>query len=701
MPSTEDRLRSSSPSQPYISPDTYLPEITWRAILLGAVLSIIFGATSAYLGLRVGLTVSASIPSAVIALMLFRSRTHPTILENNMVQTIASAGESIAAGVVFTVPALIFLGFDLDVLRTFLLALTGGVIGILFMIPLRRYLIIKEHGKLLYPEGTACAEILVAGQSGGVQAKNVFTGMGIAAGYKFCMGGDGGALKFWNGLPSWTLRWYPGSTLNAEVAPELLGIGYIIGYRTSALMVAGGVLSWLVLIPLVKFFGQGTSQAIFPATKAISVMTVDELYRDYVKYIGAGAVTAGGIFSMIRAMPSIISSFNASIRQLLESRSGQSASVLRTDRDIPITAVIAGSTLIVFFIWMLPQLQVNLISALLIVLFGFFFAVVSSRLTGQVGSSSCPNSGMAVATLIGTCLIFVVLGLTGEPKYFAMALSVGAIVCIASSNAGTTSQDLKTGFLLGATPIHQQTGLIIGVLTSVLVIGWTVVYLNKNFTTFEKLQLDATLSGPENSVFVPGPDGKLYIEVRVRNHLKLPDGKYLVNESDGSVQYREIAGIENLEAPQAKLMSVVIKGILDGKLPWDLILFGILTAVVMELCGVHSLPFAVGVYLSLSSTAPIFLGGLVRRLADKVYRRPADDAGETEGTLFSSGLIAGGALVGILVAGIVGAGLGQQFAIGEKWFPTFSQNKLVGLGMFGLLAFWLLRSAKSKSSGAR
>jgi uncharacterized oligopeptide transporter (OPT) family protein len=367
---------------------------------------------------------------------------------------------------------------------------------------------------------------------------------------------------------------------------------------------------------------------------------------------------------------------------------------LRTDRDIPINVVFAGSGLIVLFIWMLPQLQVNLVAAFLIVVFGFFFAVVSSRLTGEVGSSSCPNSGMAVATLIGTCLIFVVLGLTGDPKYFAMALSVGAIVCIASSNAGTTSQDLKTGFLVGATPIYQQTGLIIGVLTSVLVIGWTVIYLNRNFTTYERIQVNTLLSKPEKAPFVYGPDGKPYARVGVLNHPNLPDGKYLIDKGDGSVHYREIPGVENLQAPQAKLMSVVIKGILDQRLPWGLILYGILIAVVMELCGVHSLPFAVGVYLSLSSTTPIFLGGLVRKLADAIYRRTADDAGETEGTLFSSGLIAGGALMGIVIAGIVGAGLEPQFAIGQKWFPGLSQNRIIGLAVFGLLALWLLRSAK-------
>jgi len=698
VPPVENRIAESSPYQPFVSPSTQLPEITCRSVLLGAVLGIIFGATSAYLGLRVGLTVSASIPSAVVAMLLFRSRTHSTILENNIVQTIASAGESIAAGVVFTVPAMIFLGFDLEVLRTFLLALSGGIIGILFMIPLRRYLIIKEHGKLLYPEGTACAEILMAGQSGGVKAKNVFTGLGIGALYKFCMGGDGGALRLWNGLPTWSPSWYPGSTLNAEVSPELLGIGYVIGYRTSALMVAGGVLSWLVLIPMLRFFGQAGNQAILPAMKAIPLMTTEEIYRDYVKYIGAGAVTAGGIFSMVRAMPSIISSFRASLRQLVNQRSGKAEAALRTDRDLPITVVVVGSVLTIVFISLLPQLQVNLLSAFLIVVFGFFFSVVSSRLTGQVGSSSCPNSGMAIATLIGTCLIFVALGLTGEPRYLAMALSVGAIVCIASSNAGTTSQDLKTGFLVGATPIYQQTGLIIGVLTSVLVIGWTVVYLNRNFTTFEKLQLDVTVTPVSNSVATQGPDGKPYRLVRIQNHSILPDGKFLVDAQEGKVRFRQIPGIENLQAPQAKLMSVVIKGILDRKLPWGLILFGILIAVVIELCGVHSLAFAVGVYLSLSSTMPIFVGGLVRKLADKVYHRTADDASETEGTLFSSGLIAGGALVGILVAGIVGAGLAETFAIGDKWFPAFCQNRLVGLGMFGLLAGWLFAAAKTKKN---
>ena len=696
MPTLDNETADSPHYQPFVSPEMQLPELTWRSVLLGAVLGIIFGATSAYLGLRVGLTVSASIPSAVVAMLLFRSRTHSTILENNIVQTIGSAGESIAAGVVFTVPALIFLGFDLDVLRTFLLALSGGIIGILFMIPLRRYLIIKEHGKLLYPEGTACAEILMAGQSGGVRAKNVFTGLGVGALYKFCMGGDGGALKLWNGLPTWSPSWYSGSTLNAEVSPELLGIGYVIGYRTSALMVAGGVLSWLVLIPMLRFFGQSGIQAIPPAIKAIPLMSVEEIYRDYVKYIGAGAVTAGGIFSMVRAMPSIIGSFRASLKQLASQRSRGGEAALRTDRDLPITVVVVGSLATIVFISLLPQLQVNLLSAFLIVAFGFFFSVVSSRLTGQVGSSSCPNSGMAIATLIGTCLIFVALGLTGEPRYLAMALSVGAIVCIASSNAGTTSQDLKTGFLVGATPIYQQTGLIIGVLTSVLVIGWTVVYLNRNFTTFEKLQLELAVPPASNSHDIKGPDGKLYKLVQIRNHSTLPDGKYLVDAGEGRVRFRQIPGIENLQAPQAKLMSVVIKGILDRKLPWGLILFGILIAVVVELCGVHSLAFAVGVYLSLSSTMPIFVGGLIRKLADRMYQRTPDDAGETEGTLFSSGLIAGGALIGILVAGITGAGLSETFAIGDQWFSGLSQNRLVGLGMFGLLGGWLLVAARTK-----
>lgn len=680
--------------KPFISPEARHPELTLRALVLGSLLSVVFGATSVYLGLKVGLTVSASIPSAVIAMMLFRSRSHSTILENNITQTVASAGESIAAGVVFTVPALIFLGFDLEVFRIFLLALTGGILGILFMIPLRRYLIVKEHGKLAYPEGTACAEILMAGQSGGAQARNVFKGLGVGAAYKFCMGGDGGALKFWNGLPTWTPRAYPASTINLEVSPELLGIGYIIGYRIAALMVAGGVLSWLVLIPMIAFFGQAASQALFPATKPLASMGVDEIYRDYVKYIGAGAVTAGGIFSLLRALPSIVSSFRSSLKQLRDVGNHKQEALSRTERDIPIVVVLAGSALLTGFIWLLPQLQVNFLSALLIVIFGFFFAVVASRLTGEVGSSSCPNSGMAIATLIGTCLIFVALGLANDARYSAMALSVGAIVCIASSNAGTTSQDLKTGFLVGATPIYQQTGLIIGVLTSVAVIGWTLVYLNRNFTTYERIDLPIKLTVWQNETRARGPDDQTYVNIRVKNHPQLPDARYLADLADGSVRFREVPGVENLQAPQAKLMSVVIRGILDRKLPWGLILFGILIAVVIELCGVNSLAFSVGVYLPLSSTAPIFVGGLVRKLSDKVYGRVEDDMSETEGTLFSSGLIAGGALVGILVAGIVGAGMDAQFALGERWMPHLSQSRLLGVGVFAALAFWLFQKAR-------
>ena len=423
-------------------------------------------------------------------------------------------------------------------------------------------------------------------------------------------------------------------------------------------------------------------------------MSVDEIYRDYVKYIGAGAVTAGGIFSMLRAMPSIVSAFRSSLKQLVDLKDGARGEVVRTERDIPIVVVLAGSAFVAGFIWLLPQLQVNFVSALLIVVFGFFFSVVSSRLTGEVGSSSCPNSGMAIATLIGTCLIFVALGFNNDPKYFAMALSVGAIVCIASANAGTTSQDLKTGFLIGATPISQQMGLIIGALTSVVVIGWTLIYLNANFTTYERVDAPFKLAMSQPATRVKGPDHQFYENVRVSHHSTLPDGRYLVDPANGSVSFREIPGIENLQAPQAKLMSVVIRGILDRKLPWGLILFGFLIASVIELCGVNSLAFSVGVYLPLSSTAPIFVGGLVRKLADRVYRRSQDDMGETEGTLFSSGLIAGGALVGILVAGIVGAGLSDHFVLGEHWLPHLSQSRLFGLGIFASLAFFLFRSAR-------
>ncbi|MBI1747462.1 MAG: oligopeptide transporter, OPT family, partial [Acidobacteria bacterium] len=401
--------------KPFIPDDQLLPEFTLRAVFLGGLLGIVFGASSVYLALKAGQTVSASIPCAVIATLLFHPKKRSAgaaspILECNIVQTIGSAGESIAAGVVFTVPALIFLGFNMEILHTLLLALTGGFLGVLMMIPLRRYLIVKEHGALTYPEGTACAEILMASEQGGGQAKRVFGGMVVGAVYKFLMVG----LRFWQDLPTWQPKWYPGSTLTAEVSPELLGVGYIIGYRTSAFMVAGGVLSWLILIPIFRFLGAGLSAPLYPAGALIRDMSNEEIYGSYIRYIGAGAVATGGLINLFRSLPSIWTSFHTSARQLLDRASPAGLSLRRTERDIPMTVVIGGSLGLALLIWLLPVFHVNFLSAVLIVIFGFFFSVVSSRLTGQVGSSSCPNSGMAIATLIGTCLIFLLIGWSGH-----------------------------------------------------------------------------------------------------------------------------------------------------------------------------------------------------------------------------------------------------------------------------------------------
>lgn len=679
--------------KPFISDEQILPEFTLRAVVLGALLGIVFGASSVYLALKAGQTVSASIPCAVIATLLFRSKTRSPILECNMVQTIGSAGESIAAGVVFTVPALIFLGFDMEILHTLLLALTGGLLGVLMMIPLRRYLIVKEHGVLTYPEGTACAEILTASERGGAQAKRVFSGIILGSIYKLLMSG----LRFWQDTPTWLPRWYPGGTLSAEVSPELMGVGYIIGFRTSALMVAGGVLSWLILIPIFRFLGSGLNAPLFPAADRIRDMSNEQIYYAYVRYIGAGAVATGGLINLFRSMPSIVASFKASARQLLGS-SADPAGVRRTERDMPISVVVGGSAALIVLIWLLPIFQVNLLSAVLIVIFGFFFSVVSSRLTGQVGSSSCPNSGMAIATLIGTCLIFLMIGWSGH-AYSAVALSVGAIVCIASSNAGTTSQDLKTGFLLGATPIRQQTGLLIGVATSVLVIGWTIYLLNARLTTIEAKNFgDYTVSAAawQGKPTMAGPDQHAYVRLAFVGDARVPDGHYLVSPEDGKIHYQEVQGIEStkLQAPQAKLMSVVIRGILDRKLPWGLILMGVFIAVMVELVGVQALPFGVGCYLSLSTTGAIFLGGLVRRAADAFYRREPDDPNEAEGTLYSSGLIAGGALVGIVTAAFAGAGANEKLALGPKYLGPLADSGALSLGMFVLLGWSLFRSAK-------
>ena len=621
--------------QPYIPASQSPAEFTAKAIVLGVLFGLLFGASTVYLGLRAGLTVSASIPIAVLAISVLKRLGGSTILENNIVQTIGSAGESVAGGVVFTIPALIFLLPDgpkyFSYTQITMLAFAGGILGVLMMVPLRRALIVKEHGVLPYPEGTACAEVLVAGERGGQLATLVFSGLGIGA--------------LWKSL-SWTFNLFrqeighslartsqfPNATLSVDISPEYLGVGYVIGPRIAGTMFAGGVLSWLVLLPLVSIFGAAITNHVPPATATdatgqlllISQMSPIQIWSGYIRYIGAGAVLAAGLITLSRTLPTIVASAREGFRSM---GGGAEGSVARTDRDLPMMTVVVGSLLLAVFLAVMPGLptQGNILAALLTILFGFFFATVSSRITGLIGSSSNPISGMTIATLIITCIIFVALGWTGD-AYGPIALSVGAIVCIAAANAGNTSQDLKTGYLVGATPKYQQMGLAIGVVTSAFIIGMTVLYMHQVFGI--------------GSAAVP--------------------------------------------APQATLMATLIKGLLSQNLPWGLVLVGVFVAVTLELCGIHSLSFAVGAYLPIATTAPIFAGGVVRWWVERKTGEKSD-SDLSAGTLFSSGLIAGGSLAGILYAILVGADWLRPFQVVGEMIPALRGEEAFGQVAGGLL----------------
>ena len=638
--------------KPYIDDAAEIAEFSLKAVVLGAAFGVIFGASTVYLALRAGLTVSASIPIAVLAIAVFKKIGNSTILENNIVQTIGSAGESIAAGVVFTVPALIFLSHGEQYFRyfqIFTLALVGGILGILFMIPLRRALIVKEHGVLPYPEGTACAEVLVAGEKGGNLAKMVFSGLATSVVYKLLMS----VFGLWKDSPAYVTPrtcQLPNATIASEITPEYLGVGYIIGPLGSAQIVAGSVLSWMVLIPLITLFGDKLPGVMLPGWQGLLIaqMSPMEIYRGYVRYIGAGAVAAGGLFTLVRTIPTIVSSFKGSFKDL--KTAGRGGSQKRTERDIPMTYVIWGSLGLALVMSVLPQfpgkIPATLVMSFLILVFGFFFVTVSSRIVGIIGSSSNPISGMTIGALMATCLIFVALGWTGE-AYQAIALFVGAVVCIAAANAGATSQDLKTGYIIGATPYKQQLGLIIGVLASVVVIGVTLFLLH------------ASPYGP--------------------------------------------IGSEKLSAPQATLMATLIKGLLAQELPWGLVFVGMLISVFVELLGVRSLPVAVGVYLPLSTTFPIFVGGMINPLVAWAAQRKAESEGEiSSGMLYSTGLVAGGSLAGIAIAVLAGVREGRYARLlnfGETYnligmFGRYAD--LVSVAAFGALCALLLRAAAKK-----
>ncbi|MFL5815195.1 MAG: OPT family oligopeptide transporter [Bdellovibrionia bacterium] len=721
--------------KPFIADGQTVPELSIVPILMGVVLGIVFGASSLYLALKVGMTVSASIPVAVLSITLFRGISKvfglrkATILENNIVQTTGSAGESIAFGAAVTMPALLILGYEMELTRIMLVAVLGGLLGVLMMIPLRYALIVKEQKELTYPEGTACAEVLIVGEKGGTSAKTVFTGFFLGLGYKILNAG----MKLWAEVPEKALSFFKGATIASEVSPELLGVGYIIGPRIACIMVAGGILSSWVLIPAIMLFGGGLASPLFPATKLISSMSPHDVWRNYVLYIGAGAVAAGGMVSLAQSLPTIIRGAMDGLKNL-KSAGGSVKSNVRTQKDLPLLYVVLGSLALILIITFTPSLHMNLGGAILIVAFGFLFVTVSSRLTGQIGSSSNPISGMTVATLLLTSLIFLAMGWVGV-EYRVTALSVAAIVCVAASNAGTTSQDLKTGYLVGATPRSQQIALLIGALTSALVIGYTLEALNNASTIYSKKNLPAeavvqNVSSLREMQKVMGPesakDQTLYHVFRLSETpssgplSQLQPGKYLVDDA-GKIQYLVDPGIngtlnvrddgspvQKYEAPKARLMSLIIDGILTQKLPWGLVLLGVAIAIVLELCGIASLPFAVGVYLPLSSSAPIFFGGLVRWIVDRRLRQHSEkmgitmDEADTEsspGVLFSSGLIAGGAIAGIgLAILLVKEGWGQLLDFGTK-LGLAESNVAASIAFFVMMAalcFVGLSGEKSK-----
>jgi putative OPT family oligopeptide transporter len=714
---------TTSEHKPYIPDEATIPEFTWGPLVVGTVLGIVYGASSLYLVLKVGMTVSASIPVAVLSITLFRGISRlfgqrpATILENNIVQTTGSAGESIAFGVGVTMPAVMLLGFDMDIGHVMFVAVLGGLLGILMMIPLRRALIVKQHGTLKYPEGTACADVLIVGEEGGTNARTVFTGFGIAFVYQWLMQG----MKLWSEAPRVMLGFLKGGEVSAEASPALLGVGYIIGPRTACIMLSGGILAAFVLTPAIKLFGEPLDQPLFAELmvkpQLIRDMGPDEIRRNYILYIGAGAVATGGLISLIQALPLIVGSIRAGLGDLTRGAGDAESGFRRTEHDLPMWLVVAGSLGLVVAITMAPSLQMNWMGGVLVVVCGFFFATVSSRLTGEIGSSSNPISGMTVATLLLTCLVFLLLGWT-TPVDRVAALSVAAVVCIAASNAGTTSQDLKTGYLLGATPRWQQLAILVGALTSALAIGWTLVKLNDAGTVYTQRDLPsarlpadvvASLTRRERP---RGPDIADGTEYRVwhattGNEYGVPQGKYLVRD-DGTLawlcdpsinglipRYDNGQAVEKFEAPKTRLMALIIDGILSRKLPWTLVLIGAFIAVVMQLAGVSALPFAVGVYLPLATSVPVFLGGAARYLADRVARRTPEEGDTSPGVLFSSGYIAGGSVAAILIIFLSlapGAAstleVGQQLPEGWRASPLPAAISLAGLlAIMGYVGF--------------
>src|SRR5690242_9824648 len=733
----ETRERAWSSTAPpgefraYISAEETLKEFTFRAVILGSLFGLLFGAVSVYVGLRAGLTVSASIPIAVLSISILRAFGRSTILENNIVQTTGSAGESVAAGVIFTIPALIFLGFSLNTeyWRVFFLALLGGALGVLMMIPLRRQLIVKEHGNLTFPEGTACADVLVAGERGGSFAGRVFWGLGLGGVYTLLMN----TMQAWNSQPEARPHWFPGASFRATITSEYLGVGYIIGPRVAGILFAGGVISWLLVMPAIQFFGQiAGNTPIYPSTIPIPQMTPDDMWRQYIRPMAAGAVAAAGLITLIRTMPTIISALRAGLKDVrAEGASAPAANgSSRIERDMPMSWVVAGSAVIIVLLFALLTVAPvkgahttwyqNLLAGILVVIFGFLFVTVASRISGLLGNSSNPVSGMSIGTLMATCAIFLLAGWTA-PSYGVLALTIGGSVCLAAAIAGATSQDLKTGYLVGATPVRQQWGLLVGVTVSTFAIGLTLGLMNKGLEKYIPTQIPVNVQALPVGVKVERPVfehlGKNYVLINALGSSQIPDGEYLYDPGSKRIELQWAQGIgsDKAPAPQARLMATVINGILSQRLPWRLVLMGVALVIAVEILGVRSLAFAVGAYLSLGTTATMFAGGLVR-VAVEAMTKEKNESEASPGALYSSGLIAAGGVFGLLGIVInllqdpeISAHVPQWvtavlrlpwradlFAFGPKLFGPLATSSLFGLIMFVALAASLFYFARKK-----
>lgn len=613
--------------KPFIPADKVMPEFTPTALILGIILAVVFGAANAYLGLRVGMTVSASIPAAVISMGVIRFiLKKDSILENNMVQTIGSAGESLAAGAIFTLPALYMWAREDSSIQmpSFFtiaaLAVAGGVIGTLFMIPLRTALIVEEHGNLPFPEGTACAEVLLAGEEGGSKSKLVFSGLGISALYKFVTDG----LILFPSEISWDISVYKGSAFGLDVLPALIGVGYICGSRVASYMFGGAIVGWFVIMPLMHTIGAlgGDSAILFPATKAIADMAPAELWSNYVRYIGAGAVACGGILSLIKSLPLIIRTFKKALGGL-----GHKGGDLRTEKDLSIKWAMVVVVLVALALVLIPSVPISIIAAIIIIIFGFFFATVSSRMVGLVGSSNNPVSGMAIATLLIATMILKATGKTGI-QGMTMAICIGTVICIIAAMAGDTSQDLKTGYIVGATPYRQQIGELIGAVCAGLAIAGVLMLLDSAWTF----------------------------------------------------------GTDKLPAPQATLMKMVTEGVMEGNLPWNLVFIGVFLALMVEVIGIPVLPFAIGLYLPIYLSTPIMVGGVIKLIVTKRKNKTEEEIKEddSKGILYSSGLIAGEGLVGIILAILTVIGVADKINLG---------NYGISLGQGGSVVFFILLCA--------